>query len=156
MSQEAKDAQQKYNVEAIQKFISTTNLHETNFVPGLHENTQDNSTSSNEDDQFQECQEFHPDQESEPPTDDLLNFINSQDHSDDQQDQVLQTYQAYTESQSSTRELNAHITYDIAQANQAKHGSLVDREANGGLEGFRCESVKHISKKMYCHWYRQP
>ena len=94
---------------------------------------QDNSTSSNEDDEFQDCQEFHPDQDFEPPTDDLLDFINSQDHSDDQLDQVLQTYQAYTESQSFIRKLNAHITYHVAQANQAKHGSLVDRGANGGL-----------------------
>ena len=78
---------------------------------------------------------IHPDQDLEPPTDDLLDFINSQDHSDDQLDQVLQTYQAYQESQSPTRQLNDHITYHVAQANQAKHGSLVDREANGGLAG---------------------
>ena len=31
--------------------------------------------------------------------------------------------------------MNAHITYHVAQANQAKHGSLVDRGANGGLAG---------------------
>ena len=43
--QEVKGALQKYNVEAIQKFQSTRNLHETNFVHDLHENTQDNSTS---------------------------------------------------------------------------------------------------------------
>ena len=48
---------------------------------------------------------------------------------------MLQTYQAYTESQPSTRNLNAHITYPAAQANQAKHGPLVDRGANGGLAG---------------------
>ena len=35
-------------------------------------------------DEFQECQEYHPDRDLEPPTDDLLDFINSQDHSDDQ------------------------------------------------------------------------
>ena len=99
------------------------------------ENTQDNSTSSNEDDEFQDCQEFHPDQDLDPPNDDMLDFINSQDHSDDQLDQVFQTYWTYTESQSSTRELNAHITYQGGQGNQAKHGSLVDRRANGGLAG---------------------
>ena len=37
--------------------------------------------------------------------DDLLDFINSQNHSDDQLDQVLQTYQTYTESQSPTGKL---------------------------------------------------
>ena len=37
--------------------------------------------------------------------DDLLDFINSQNHSDDQLDQVLQTYQTYTEGQSPTRHM---------------------------------------------------
>ena len=53
----------------------------------------------------------------EPPTDDLLDFINSQEHSDDQPDQVLQTYQAYHELQAETetphRQMNAHITYHV-------------------------------------------
>ena len=34
-----------------------------------------------------------------------------------------------------TRQLNAHITYHVAEVNQAKHGSLVDGGANGGLAG---------------------
>ena len=75
----------------------------------------------------------------EPPTDDLLDFITSQERSDDQLDQVLQTYQAYQQTQSETetphRQMNAHITYPVDQANQEKHGSLVDRRANGGLAG---------------------
>ena len=70
-------------------------MHETNYVHDIYENTKHNSSSSNEDDEFQECQEYHPDQDLEPPTDDLLDFTSSQDHSDDQLDQVLQTYQAY-------------------------------------------------------------
>ena len=61
--------------------------------------------------------------------------MNSQHHSDDQLDQVLQTYHAYTESQSPTRQVNAHITYHVAQANQAILGSFVDRGANGDLAG---------------------
>ena len=89
-SQEAKDALQKYNVEAIQEFKSSRNFHQTNFVHDLHEKMQDNSPSSNEDDEFQDCQEYHPDQDVEPPTDDLLDFINIQDHSDDQLGQFLQ------------------------------------------------------------------
>ena len=75
LSQEAKDALQKYNVEAIHKCKSSRNLHETNFVHDLHDNTQDKSPSSNEDDEFQDCQEYHPDQDLEPPTDDLLHFL---------------------------------------------------------------------------------
>ena len=57
--------------------------------------------------------------------DDLLDFINSQNHSDDQLDQVLQTYQTYTESQSPTRQVYGHITYHVAQANQAMHQFLL-------------------------------
>ena len=49
----------------------------------------------------------------ESPADDLLDFITSQEHSDDQLDQVLQTYQAYQKTQSKTqtptRQLNAHL-----------------------------------------------
>ena len=52
LSQEARDSLQKYNDEAIQKFNSTRNSNETNLVPDLHENTQDSSTPSNEDDEF--------------------------------------------------------------------------------------------------------
>ena len=137
LSQEAKDALQKYNVDAIQKFKSSRNLHETNFVHDSHENIQDNSPSSNEDNEVQESQEYHPDQDLESPTDDLLDFISSQEHSDDQLHQLLQTYQVnqenQSESQSPTRQLNTHITYHVAQANQVKHDSLVERGANGGL-----------------------
>ena len=66
---------------------------------------------------------------------DLLDFINSKNHSDDQLDQVLQTCQTYTESQSPTRQVNAHITYHVAHANQTMHQSFVDRGAKGGLAG---------------------
>ena len=81
-----------------------------------------------------------------PPTDDLLDFITSQEHSDDQHDQVLQTYQADQQTQSETetpnRQMNAHITYHVAQANQVKHGSLVDR---GGKEGLAGSDVRVLS-----------
>ena len=57
----------------------------------------------------------------ELPTDDLLDFLSSQEHTGDQLDQVLQTYQGYQETQSETqapmRQMNAHITYHVAQAN---------------------------------------
>ena len=85
--------------------------------------------------------------------DDLLDSINSQNHSDDQLDQVLETYQTYTERQSPTRQVNAHITYHVAQANQAMHQSFIDRGAKWRPCRFRCEGVKHFSQTMYCHWY---
>ena len=59
LSQEDKDALQKYNAEAIQKFKSRRNLHKTTFLHDLHENTQDNSTTSNQDDQSPDYQESH-------------------------------------------------------------------------------------------------
>ena len=101
----------------------------------MKKNTQDNSTTPNQDDQSPDYHESHPYQDLEPPMDDLVDFINSQNHSDDQLDQVLQTYQIYTESQFPTKQVNAHITYHVAQANQAMHQTFVGRGANGGLAG---------------------
>ena len=139
ISQEAKDALQKYNVEAIQKFKASRNLNETELMHNVYEHAQEEIPTSIDEEEFQECQQFNTDQDVEPPTDDILEFITSQGHSDDQLVQVLQTYQAYQQSQSETetppRQMNAHITYHVAQPKQAKHGSIVDRGANGGLAG---------------------
>ena len=74
LSQEVKDALQKYNAEAIQKFMSTRNLHEINFLHDLHENTQANSTTFIQDDQSSNYQESYPNQDLEPPMDDLLDL----------------------------------------------------------------------------------
>ena len=65
----------------------------------------------------------------------MFDFINSHNHSEYQLYQVLQTYQTSTESQSPTRQVNAHITYHVAQANQAMQQSFDDRRTNGGLAG---------------------
>ena len=63
----------------------------------------------------------------------------------------MQTYRAYQQSQSETemppRQMNAHITYHVAQAKQAKHGSLVDRAANGGLAGSDVRVLSTSSRK---------
>ena len=139
LSQEAKDALQKYNVEAIQKFKASRNLNETQLIHTISEHAQDELPPIIDEEEFQECKEFNTDQDLEPPADDLLEFIISQEHSDDQLDQVLQTYQAYQEFQSDNEkphtQINAHITYHVAQAQHAKHGSFVDRGANRGLAG---------------------
>ena len=80
-----------------------------------------------------------------------MDFTTSQEHSDNQLDQVLQTYQAYQESQSETetphRQMNAHITYHVAQAKEGKLGSLVDRGANGGLAGSDVRVLTTSSRK---------
>ena len=139
LNQEAKDALQKYNVEAIQKLKASRNLNETELIHNVYEHAQEELPPTIDEEELEECQEFNTNYDLEPPTDDLLDFITSQQHSEDQLDQVLQTYQSYHESQSETetphRQMNAHITYHVAQAKQAKHGSFVDRGGNGGLAG---------------------
>ena len=72
------------------------------MIHDVCEQTQDNFPSSIEEEEFHECQEFKPDQDLESPTNDVLDFIASQEHSEDQLDQVLQTYHAYQETQSET------------------------------------------------------
>ena len=151
LSQEANDALQKYNVEAIQMFKASRNLNETELMDNVYEHAQEELPPSIDEEEFQECQQLYTDQDLEPPTDDILEFITNQGHSGDQLDQVLQSYQAYQQSQSETemspRQMNAHITYHVAQAKQAKHGSLVDRGANGGLAGSDVRILSTSSKK---------
>ena len=45
------------------------------------------------------------------------------------------------------RSINHHFTYHVAQASQAKHGSLVDRGANGGLAGSDVRILSRASRK---------
>ena len=59
MSQEARDALQKYIVEEIQKFKSSRSLNETELICDVYE-----------EEEFQECQESNTDKDLEPPTDD--------------------------------------------------------------------------------------
>ena len=82
-----------------------------------------------------------PESDVDIPDDPILDFVNSQCHNSEDLDQSLQVYQAYQVPclQDSTkipgRTINHHYTYHVAQASQAKHGSLADRGANGGLAG---------------------
>ena len=131
--------------------MTSRNSNETDLIHDVYEHAQEKLPPSIDEEEFQECQEFNTDKDLEPPTDNLLDFITSQEHSDDQLDQVLQTYQAYQQTQSETetphRQMNVHITYHVAQANQAKHGSLVDRGANGGLAGSDVRVLSTSSRK---------
>ena len=79
----------------------------------------------------------------------MLSLILSigQNHTEDQLDQVLQIYQAYRGRQTPSREVHAHITYHVAQASQAKHVSLVDRGANGGLAGSNVRALSTSPRK---------
>ena len=79
--------------------------------------------------------------------------MNSQCHSFKDLDQALQAYQAYQvpSSWDSTptpeRNNNHHYTYHVAQASQAKHGSLVDRGAIAGLAGSDVRILSTSSRK---------
>ena len=94
-----------------------------------------------------------PESDLDIPDDPILDFVNSQCHSSEDLDQALQAYQAYqvTCPQDSTmtpeRTINHHITCHVAQASQAKHGSLVDRGANGGLAGSDVRILSRSSRK---------
>ena len=94
-----------------------------------------------------------PESDLDIPDDPILDFVNSQCHSSEDLDQALQAYQAYQVPcpQDSTmipeRTINHHLAYHVAQASQAKHGSLVDRGANGGLAGSDVRILSRSSRK---------
>ena len=94
-----------------------------------------------------------PESDLDIPDNPILDFVNSQCHSSEDLDQALQAYQAYQVPcpQDSTmtpeRSINHHFTYHVAQASQAKHGSLVDRGANGGLARSDVRNLSRSSRK---------
>ena len=67
LSQEAKDALQMYNVEAIQKFKASRNFNEPHLVHTVSEHAQEELPPPIDEEQFQDCQEFNTDQDLEPP-----------------------------------------------------------------------------------------
>ena len=94
-----------------------------------------------------------PESDLDIPDDPILDFVNSQCHSSEDLDQALQAYQAYQvpspqdSIMTPERSINHHFTYHIAQASQAKHGSLVDRGANDGLAGSDMRILSRCSRK---------
>ena len=63
LSQEANNALQKYNVEAIQKFKASRNLHETELMHNVYEHAQQELPPTIDEEEFQECQEFNTGQD---------------------------------------------------------------------------------------------
>ena len=138
-------APKAYNTEAITRFHQRT-VHNTEIVeipqddppgPPVHENDPADL----------------PESDLDIPDDSILDFVNSQCHSSEDLDQALQAYQAYQVPCSQDpiltpeRSINHHFTYHIAQASQAKHGSLVARGANGGLAGSDVSILSISSRK---------
>ena len=83
-----------------------------------------------------------PDIESDP----ILDYINSQHHQKEDMNNALQAYYVMTSPtsdvtpQRSINSVHIHLFYHIAQAKQAQHGSLVDREPMVDLQGQMSES----------------
>ena len=94
-----------------------------------------------------------PESDLDIPEDPILNIGNSQCHNSEDFDQALQAYQAYQvpcpqdSTESPERTINHHYTYHVAQAYLARHGSLVDRGANGGLAGSDVQILSRSSRK---------
>ena len=91
-----------------------------------------------------------PESDLDMPDDPTLDFVNSQSHSSEDLDQALQAYHVPCPQDSTMileRTINHHFTYHVAQASQAKHGTLVDRGANGGLARSDVRILSRSSRK---------
>ena len=133
LSQDAMKALKAYNTEATTRFHQRK-VHNTEIIGTPQDEPPGPPVPENDIPDL-------PESDLNIPNDPILDFVNSQCHSSEDLDQALQAYQEYQVPcpQDSTmtpeRSINHHFTYHIAQASQAKHGSLVDRGANGGLAG---------------------
>ena len=133
LSWDAMKALKAYNTEANTRF-QQRKVHNTEIVETLQDDPPGPPVPEND---LPDLPESDPD----IPDDPILDFVNSQCHCSEDLDQALQAYQAYQvpcpQDSTMTPEgsINHHFTYHISQASQAKHDSLVDRGANGGLAG---------------------
>ena len=145
LSEDALKALKAYNTEAISRFRKRK-VHNTEIVEEHQDDPPGPPVSENDLPDL-------PESDLNIPDDPILDFVNSQCHSSEDLDQALQAYQAYQIPcpQDSTttpeRSINHHFTYHVAQASQAKHGSLVDRGANGGLAGSDVKILSRSSRK---------
>ena len=124
LSQDAMKALKAYNTEAITRF-QQRKVHNTEIVDTPQDEPPWPPVPEND---------LHdlPESDLDNPDDPSLDFVNSQCHNSEDLDQTLQAYQAYQlpcpqdSTMTPERSINNHFTYHIAQASQAKHGTLVD------------------------------
>ena len=134
-----------YNTEAITRFHQRK-VHNTEIGKSPQNDLPEPSVPENDLPDL-------PESDLDIPDDPILDFVSSQWHSSEDLDQALQAYQVYQVPcpQDSImipeRSINHHFTYHIAQASQAKHGSLVDKGANGGLAGSDVRILSRSSRK---------
>ena len=145
LSEDALKALKAYNTEVISRFHKRK-VHNTEIVEEPQDDPPGPPVSENDLPDL-------PESDLNIPDDPILDFVNSQCHSSEDLDQALQAYQAFQIStpqdptMSPERSINHHFTYHIAQASQAKRGSLVDRGANGGLAGSDVRILSRSSRK---------
>ena len=146
LSEDAMKALKEYNTEAITRFHQRK-VHNTEIVETLQDEPPGPPVPENDLPDL-------PESDLDILDDPILDFVSSQCHNSEDLDQALQAYQVYQVPcpQDSTmtpeRSINHHFTYHIAQASQAKHGSLVDRGANGGgLAGSDVRILSRSSRK---------
>ena len=134
-----------YNTEAINRFHQRK-VHNTEIVETPLDDLREPPVPENDPPDL-------PESDLDIPDDPILDFVNSQCHSSKDLDQALQAYQAYQVPcpQDATMIPESTIkyifTYHVARASQAKHGSLVDRGANGGLAGSDVRTLSRSSRK---------
>ena len=145
LSEDALKALKAYNTEAISRFHKRK-VHNTEIVEEPQDDPPGPPVSENDLPDL-------PESDLNIPDDPILDFVNSQCHSSEDSDQALQAYQAFQipchqdSTMTPERSINHHFTYHVAQASQAKHGSLVDRGANGGLAGSDVRILSRSSRK---------
>ena len=145
LSQDAIMALKAYNTEAINQFHQRK-VHNTEIVETTQDDTPGPPVPENDLPDL-------PETDLDIPDDPILDFVNSQSHSSEDLVQALQAYQAYQvpcpqdSILTPERSINHHFTYHVAQASQDKHGSLVDRGANGGLAGSDVRILSRSSRK---------
>ena len=134
-----------YNTEAINRFHQRK-VHNTEIVETPRNDLPEPPVPENDPPDL-------PESDLDIPGDPIIDFVNSPCHRPEDLDQALQAYQAYQVPcpQDSTmipeQTINHHFTYHVAQSSQAKHGSLVDRGANGGLAGSDVRILSRSSRK---------
>ena len=145
LSEDALKDLKAYNTEAISR-SHKRKVHNTEIVEEPQDDPPGPPVSENDLPDL-------PESDLNIPDDPILDFVNSQCHSSEDLDQALQAYQAFQipcpqdSTMTPERSINHHFTYHVAQASQAKHGSLVDRGANGGLAGSDVRILSRSSRK---------
>ena len=142
LSQDAMKALKAYNTEAINRFHQRK-VHNTEIVETPQNDLPEPPVPENDPPDL-------PESDLNIADDPILDFVNSQCHSFEDLDQALQAYKVPCPQDSTMipeRTINHHFTYHVAHASQAKHGSLVDRGANGGLTGSDVRILSRSSRK---------